>query len=239
MEQGTGIDNRSAVRSVRSCRHRADGKQMPTGHPHLIGSIPSSLLGNNKGTPQGVPLLFGAGYGNRTRLHGLGSRCITDIRTLHSGGIIAEANGKSKPFLSEVWKRHRRFAKNYAKRLLVLAFHYRSSKNMPRSGHSGTPDRGLAPQRSAMTINSVSSKDPAVSAAPYTAPPKSSISLILCRCSTNADCDHMGVSSQIHYSSHFRFHVLLVISTSMGKISSLPASISMISTSLDRGLKPP
>ena len=25
----------------------------------------------------------GAGYGNRTRLHGLGSRCITDIRTLH------------------------------------------------------------------------------------------------------------------------------------------------------------
>ena len=24
----------------------------------------------------------GAGYGNRTRLHGLGSRCITDIRTL-------------------------------------------------------------------------------------------------------------------------------------------------------------
>ena len=25
---------------------------------------------------------FGAGYGNRTRLHGLGSRCITDIRTL-------------------------------------------------------------------------------------------------------------------------------------------------------------
>ena len=37
---------------------------------------------------------------------------------------------------------------------------------------------------------------------------------------------------------YFRFHVLLVISTSMGKISSLPASISMISTSLDRGLKP-
>ena len=27
-------------------------------------------------------MYFGAGYGNRTRLHGLGSRCITDIRTL-------------------------------------------------------------------------------------------------------------------------------------------------------------
>ena len=27
----------------------------------------------------------GAGYGSRTRLHGLGSRCITDIRTLRMG----------------------------------------------------------------------------------------------------------------------------------------------------------
>ena len=26
--------------------------------------------------------IFGAGYGSRTRLHGLGSRCITDIRIL-------------------------------------------------------------------------------------------------------------------------------------------------------------
>ena len=30
----------------------------------------------------GGVLIFGAGYGSRTRLHGLGSRCITDIRTL-------------------------------------------------------------------------------------------------------------------------------------------------------------
>ena len=29
--------------------------------------------------------LHGAGYGSRTRLHGLGSRCITDIRTLRLG----------------------------------------------------------------------------------------------------------------------------------------------------------
>ena len=28
---------------------------------------------------------LGAGYGSRTRLHGLGSRCITDIRILHAG----------------------------------------------------------------------------------------------------------------------------------------------------------
>ena len=28
---------------------------------------------------------FGAGYGSRTRLHGLGSRCITDIRILRDG----------------------------------------------------------------------------------------------------------------------------------------------------------
>ena len=60
-------------------------EQQSTGllHLDLFDSLPSS--GNNKSTPGGVLLLFGAGYGNRTRLHGLGSRCITDIRTLHRG----------------------------------------------------------------------------------------------------------------------------------------------------------
>ena len=33
--------------------------------------------------PDGWSFCFGAGYGSRTRLHGLGSRCITDIRILH------------------------------------------------------------------------------------------------------------------------------------------------------------
>ena len=40
--------------------------------------------------------LFGAGYGSRTRLHSLGSCCITDIRTLHGEGIIADLFGKFK-----------------------------------------------------------------------------------------------------------------------------------------------
>ena len=43
---------------------------------------------------------FGAGYGSRTRLHGLGSRCITDIRILRTVRIIAEGDGKFKAFLS-------------------------------------------------------------------------------------------------------------------------------------------
>ena len=34
--------------------------------------------------------IFGAGYGNRTRLLGLGSRCTTDVLTLRSEAIIAE-----------------------------------------------------------------------------------------------------------------------------------------------------
>ena len=46
-----------------------------------MGSIPSCAFPKEK-TTQRVVFSFGAGYGNRTRLHGLGSRCITDIRTL-------------------------------------------------------------------------------------------------------------------------------------------------------------
>ncbi len=34
--------------------------------------------------PKGVTFLFGAGYGSRTRLNGLGSRCNTDIPTLRT-----------------------------------------------------------------------------------------------------------------------------------------------------------
>ena len=56
-----------------------------------------------KKTPPKGEVFFGAGYGNRTRLHGLGSRCITDIRTLHSIGlIIAGIYGKFNPFLSTI-----------------------------------------------------------------------------------------------------------------------------------------
>ena len=52
---------------------------------------------------------YGAGYGNRTRLHGLGSRCITDIRTLRDGGIIAEADGNFNLFLSNSGQGFREF----------------------------------------------------------------------------------------------------------------------------------
>ena len=40
----------------------------------------------------------GAGYGNRTRLHGLGSRCITDIRTLQLYGYYSRDKMKIQPF---------------------------------------------------------------------------------------------------------------------------------------------
>ena len=64
--------------------------------PFEIGSIPDPL--QKEQHPGGGAVLFGAGYGNRTRLHGLGSRCITDIRTLRYGvgGIIADGNRKIK-----------------------------------------------------------------------------------------------------------------------------------------------
>ena len=38
----------------------------------------------------GYRVFDGAGYGNRTRLLGLGSRCTTDVLTLRSEAIIAE-----------------------------------------------------------------------------------------------------------------------------------------------------
>ena len=58
-----------------------------------------SLLLHKKDTPSGCHF-YGAGYGNRTRLHGLGSRCITDIRTLRTRCIIPNQNSNFNPFLS-------------------------------------------------------------------------------------------------------------------------------------------
>ncbi len=53
-----------------------------------------------------MPETIGAGYGNRTRLCGLGSDHSTDELTLHRSceGIIANQKGKFKPFLAEVSK---------------------------------------------------------------------------------------------------------------------------------------
>ena len=48
--------------------------------------------------PRQLPRLFfsGAGYGNRTRLLGLGSRCTTDVLTLQSEAIIADFPAQCK-----------------------------------------------------------------------------------------------------------------------------------------------
>ena len=64
------------------------GEQQSTGLLYLDGF--DSRPAPKKDTTRWVVSFFGAGYGNRTRLHGLGSRCITDIRTLHCGVIIAD-----------------------------------------------------------------------------------------------------------------------------------------------------
>ena len=90
----------AAVGSIWCDRRPAGDQQMSTGHMHFFCSIPSPLFcSKKKDTHKGV-LLFGAGYGSRTRLHGLGSRCITDIRILRTNSIIAEPTGKFKAFLS-------------------------------------------------------------------------------------------------------------------------------------------
>ena len=68
-------------RQNRLCRDTAAGLL-----PGIVGwsnhaSIAESVL--QKEMPSGwKAFLFGAGYGNRTRLRGLGSRCTTDVRTL-------------------------------------------------------------------------------------------------------------------------------------------------------------
>ena len=75
---------------------RTGGWNCPPDSSFTIGSIPFC---SKKGHPIGVSF-FGAGYGNRTRLHGLGSRCITDIRTLRTDSIIADPLVNFNNFLS-------------------------------------------------------------------------------------------------------------------------------------------
>ena len=55
--------------------------------------------------PGGVLFFFGAGYGNRTRLCGLGSDHSTDELTLHpfDSGIIAEPEGNFNHFPVEIF----------------------------------------------------------------------------------------------------------------------------------------
>ena len=56
--------------------------QSPARRRALLRS--KSAAPKRKHHPDGWCFLFGAGYGSRTRLNGLGSRCNTDIPTLHS-----------------------------------------------------------------------------------------------------------------------------------------------------------
>ena len=72
----------------------------PTVHRTVGSSVRLPYRPKGK-TTQRVVFPFGAGYGSRTRLHGLGSRCITDIRILHRVGIIAKVHGKFNLFLPQ------------------------------------------------------------------------------------------------------------------------------------------
>ena len=66
------------------------------------------LCEKKKSTPKRA--FYGAGYGNRTRLCGLGSDHSTDELTLRVGAIIADRKRKFKPNLSSRWQ----FARGYA-----------------------------------------------------------------------------------------------------------------------------
>ena len=68
---------------VGSVRHPAAERQVPTRHLHWMGSIPFLFSQNKNSIPMGCCFCFGAGYGNRTRLCGLGSDHSTDELTLH------------------------------------------------------------------------------------------------------------------------------------------------------------
>ena len=57
-----------------------------------------------KGTPTGVPFTHGAGYGNRTRLCGLGSDHSTDELTLRGKGIIADCPGNFNTQFAELFR---------------------------------------------------------------------------------------------------------------------------------------
>ena len=82
------------------CHARPAGhEQMSTGHLQLIGSTPS-LFSPTKKHPPGC-FFVGAGYGSRTRLHGLGSRCITDIRILRLYKHYSKGRWKIQPLFVE------------------------------------------------------------------------------------------------------------------------------------------
>ena len=67
-----------------SKQEAARRQQQSTGLLHL-NRFDSLLQFPKEKTTLWVAFSFGAGYGSRTRLHGLGSRCITDIRILQVG----------------------------------------------------------------------------------------------------------------------------------------------------------
>ena len=75
-------------------------QQISTGYLHVNG-FDSLLNFQKKMDTVKVSIIFGAGYGSRTRLHGLGSRCITDIRILRMCGYYSRAFWKIQPLIVE------------------------------------------------------------------------------------------------------------------------------------------
>ena len=68
-----------------------------------VGAAPGRQNAKQKATAKAVAFCFGAGYGNRTRLLGLGSRCTTDVLTLRfvNSAIIADFFWKCKTNFAE------------------------------------------------------------------------------------------------------------------------------------------
>ena len=95
--QDTGVDEISE--SSPSSRGRAGVHRTPA-----LNRFDSLFFPKNKRPPFGWPFIFGAGYGSRTRLHGLGSRCITDIRILRTWWYYSRGNGKIQHlFVDEIF----------------------------------------------------------------------------------------------------------------------------------------
>ena len=75
--------------------------KLPARRRPLLRSKSAAL--KRKHHPDGWCFLFGAGYGNRTRLLGLGSRCTTDVLTLHRDSYYSR---EFRPMQPKIAVRH-------------------------------------------------------------------------------------------------------------------------------------
>lgn len=97
LEQGTGIDCRFAQQSVGCPRCPATVGRVSTGHPDESG-FDSPNHSQKQKHPGWGAFAFGAGYGNRTRLCGLGSDHSTDELTLRFLYYIRKGGQFQYPF---------------------------------------------------------------------------------------------------------------------------------------------